>query len=364
MRTPKIVKDIVTEPTGSPLAADALMPEADFNLPKGFDLIAQDPVLGPKILEALTEVEVRLERAVAQTNHLADVASRHLLSAGGKRVRPLLTLLAAETGGGINDRVIDAAVVVELTHLATLYHDDVMDDAPKRRGVDTAQNIWGNSVAILTGDLIFSRASLIVSELGGRALAVQAQTFERLVLGQLFETTGPEKHEDLLTHYIKVIEGKTGSLIAAAGSYGTILSDSPEATVQMLTRYGELVGVAFQLADDVIDVTSSGVASGKTPGTDLREGVPTLPTILLNRAAATGDLEAQHVQQIIRGDLNSDEALAEAVAALSAHPVTEEAWQVAYRWADDAIAAIEPLPTSVIKEALKSFAHAVVHRDN
>lgn len=364
MRTPKIVKDIVTEPTGSPLAADALMPEADFNLPKGFDLIAQDPVLGPKILEALTEVEVRLERAVAQTNHLADVASRHLLSAGGKRVRPLLTLLAAETGGSINDRVIDAAVVVELTHLATLYHDDVMDDAPKRRGVDTAQNIWGNSVAILTGDLIFSRASLIVSELGGRALAVQAQTFERLVLGQLFETTGPEKHEDLLTHYIKVIEGKTGSLIAAAGSYGTILSDSPEATVQMLTRYGELVGVAFQLADDVIDVTSSGVASGKTPGTDLREGVPTLPTILLNRAAATGDLEAQHVQQIIRGDLNSDEALAEAVAALSAHPVTEEAWQVAYRWADDAIAAIEPLPASIIKEALKSFAHAVVHRDN
>lgn len=364
MRTPKIVKDIVTEPTGSPLAADALMPEADFNLPKGFDLIAQDPVLGPKILEALTEVEVRLERAVAQTNHLADVASRHLLSAGGKRVRPLLTLLAAETGGGINDRVIDAAVVVELTHLATLYHDDVMDDAPKRRGVDTAQNIWGNSVAILTGDLIFSRASLIVSELGGRALAVQAQTFERLVLGQLFETTGPEKHEDLLTHYIKVIEGKTGSLIAAAGSYGTILSDSSEATVQMLTRYGELVGVAFQLADDVIDVTSSGVASGKTPGTDLREGVPTLPTILLNRAAATGDLEAQHVQQIIRGDLNSDEALAEAVAALSAHPVTEEAWQVAYRWADDAIAAIEPLPASIIKEALKSFAHAVVHRDN
>lgn len=364
MRTPKIVKDIVTEPTGSPLAADALMPEADFNLPKGFDLIAQDPVLGPKILEALTEVEVRLERAVAQTNHLADVASRHLLSAGGKRVRPLLTLLAAETGGGINDRVIDAAVVVELTHLATLYHDDVMDDAPKRRGVDTAQNIWGNSVAILTGDLIFSRASLIVSELGGRALAVQAQTFERLVLGQLFETTGPEKHEDLLTHYIKVIEGKTGSLIAAAGSYGTILSDSPEATVQMLTRYGELVGVAFQLADDVIDVTSSGVASGKTPGTDLREGVPTLPTILLNRAAATGDLEAQHVQQIIRGDLNSDKALAEAVAALSAHPVTEEAWQVAYRWADDAIAAIEPLPASIIKEALKSFAHAVVHRDN
>ncbi len=353
----------VTETPGSPLSPSDLMPEADFTLPKGFELIAQDPELGPQILEALSEIELRLERAVAQTNRLADVASRHLLSAGGKRVRPLLTLLAAAAGGGINDRVIDAAVVVELTHLATLYHDDVMDDAPKRRGVDTAQNIWGNSVAILTGDLIFSRASLIVSELGGRALAVQAQTFERLVLGQLFETTGPEEHEDLLSHYIKVIEGKTGSLIAAAGSYGTILSDSPEATVQMLARYGELVGVAFQLADDVIDVTSPSAASGKTPGTDLREGVPTLPTILLDRAAAIGDLEAKHVQSLIQGDLSSDEALAEAVAALAAHPVTREAWEIAYQWADDAIAAIEPLPDSVVKEALKSFAHAVVHRD-
>lgn len=339
------------------------MPEADFILPRGFELIAQDAELGPKILDALTEIEQRLERSVNQTNHLADVASRHLLSAGGKRIRPLLTLLAAEAGGGINDKVLDAAVVVELTHLATLYHDDVMDDAPKRRGVDTAQNIWGNSVAILTGDLIFSRASLIISELGGRALAIQAKTFERLVLGQLFETTGPEKNEDVLNHYIKVIEGKTGSLIAAAGSYGTILSDSPESVIQMLARYGELVGVAFQLADDVIDVTSSGKASGKTPGTDLREGIPTLPTILLDRAAAAGDLEAQRIQQLIRGDLSSDEALEEAVASLSAHPVTQEAWDIAYRWADDAIAAIEPLPETVIKKALKSFAHAVVHRD-
>ena len=131
----------------------------------------------------------------------------------------------------------------------------------------------------------------------------------------------------------------------------------------MLARYGELVGVAFQLADDVIDVTSSGAASGKTPGTDLREGVPTLPTILLDRAAATGDLEAQHIQQLIQGDLTSDEALAQAVEALSAHPATTEAWKMAYQWADDAIAAIEPLPDSVVKEALKSFAHAVVHRD-
>lgn len=352
-----------TQQTPEAGSSASLFLDTDLKLPKGFEIIAQDEQLGPQILESLTEIEERLSRSVNQTSRIADVASRHLLQAGGKRVRPLLTLLAAAAGGGINDRVLDAAVVVELTHLATLYHDDVMDDAPKRRGVDTAQNIWGNSVAILTGDLIFSRASLIVSELGSRALAVQAQTFERLVLGQLFETTGPEHGEDLLSHYIKVIEGKTGSLIAAAGSYGTILSDSPEATVQMLARYGELVGVAFQLADDVIDVTSTSQTSGKTPGTDLREGVPTLPTILLQQEAAEGDEAAAALLERIRGDLSDDAELARVVAALAEHPVTDRAWKIAYGWADDAIAALEPLPDSTAKEALKSFAHAVVHRE-
>lgn len=340
-----------------------LMSDLEFDLPKGFEIIAQDEKLGPQIVQSLAEIEQRLSRAVAQSSRIADVASRHLLDAGGKRVRPLLTLLAAAVHGDINDQVLDAAVIVELTHLATLYHDDVMDDAPKRRGVDTAQNIWGNSVAILTGDLIFSRASRMVADLGQRAMTVQAMTFERLVLGQLFETTGPEAGEDLLTHYIRVIEGKTGSLIAAAGSYGTILSGAPEATIQTLARYGELVGVAFQLADDVIDVTGVDTVSGKTPGTDLREGVPTLPTILLQQEAEKGDPEAQRILGLIQADLSSDDALAQAVEALAAHPVTQRAWNIAYQWADDAIAVLEPLEDSTAKQALKSFAHAVVHRE-
>ena len=235
----------------------------DFTLPAGFELIAADPELGPRILTSLARIEERLGEAITQTDKLADVASRHLLLAGGKRVRPLLTLLAAAVDGQINDEVTEAAVVVELTHLATLYHDDVMDEAPKRRGVDTAQTIWGNSVAILTGDLIFSRASLLVSELGTRPMKIQAQTFERLVLGQLYETTGPREHQDILDHYIAVIEGKTGSLIAAAGEYGSLLSGASEETVQIMARYGELVGVAFQLADDVIDIVSDGASSGK-----------------------------------------------------------------------------------------------------
>ncbi|WP_144938460.1 polyprenyl synthetase family protein [Rothia kristinae] len=333
-------------------------------LPAGFELIAQDEALGPDVLQGLADVETRLGEALRYTDALADTAARHLLEAGGKRVRPLLTLLAARAAGAaeITGDVLDAAVVTELTHLATLYHDDVMDEAATRRGTDAAHRIWGNSVAILTGDLIFSRASLIVSELGARPLAIQAKTFERLVLGQLHETSGPGADEDRLAHYIKVIEGKTGSLIAAACEYGSTLAGAPEQTVQVLVRYGELVGVAFQLADDVIDVTADAETSGKTPGTDLREGVATLPSILLRQAAADGDAEAARVVELIDGDLTEDAALAEAVAALSAHPVTQEAWRIAYRWADDAIEALAPLPESTVKEALKSFAHAVVHR--
>ena len=223
--------------------------------------------------------------------------------------------------------------------------------------------IWGNSVAILTGDLIFSRASLLVSELGTRPMKIQSQTFERLVLGQLFETTGPREGQDLLDHYIAVIEGKTGSLIAAAGEYGSLLSGASEEVISMVKTYGELVGVAFQLADDVIDIVSDGKTSGKTRGTDLREGVPTLPTILLDRAVAAGDESAREVRALLDADLSSDEALETAVEALSAHPVTQEAWQIAYDWADRAIAAIAPLPESTAKAALESFAHAVVHRE-
>lgn len=350
--------------THQPAAATDLIAGLNINLPTGFELIAADTELGPRILTSLAHIEERLTEAIAQTDKLADVASRHLLQAGGKRVRPLLTLLAAAAASGINDSVLEAAVVVELTHLATLYHDDVMDDAPKRRGVDTAQTIWGNSVAILTGDLIFSRASLLVSELGTRPMKIQAQTFERLVLGQLYETTGPREDQDLLEHYIAVIEGKTGSLIAAAGEYGSLLSGADETTVRTLARYGELVGVAFQLADDVIDIVSDGTASGKTRGTDLREGVPTLPTILLNQAAEAGDETARATAALIAADLSTDTALEAAVEALATHPVTEQAWQIAYDWADRAIEALAPLPESTAKAALISFAHAVVHRES
>ncbi|ABY24360.1 farnesyl pyrophosphate synthetase [Renibacterium salmoninarum ATCC 33209] len=331
-------------------------------LPAAFAEIADDPELGPAIYNNLAKVEKQLREAIANSDPLADATSRHLIEAGGKRIRPLLVLLAAHLGDSSRPEVIRAAVVVELTHLATLYHDDVMDSAPFRRGAPTAHEVWGNSVAILTGDLIFARASILVSELGPRALGIQARTFERLCLGQLHETVGPRPDEDPVDHYISVVSDKTGSLVSASGQLGAIFAEVPEPIQDVLVEYGEKVGVAFQLADDVIDVTGLKQVSGKAPGTDLRERVPTLPVLLLRKAAST-DPSAAAVLELVDGDLSSDEALAAAVTALREHPVTEESWVVARRWADEAVAALAPLPEGVVKSALANFALAVVNRE-
>jgi heptaprenyl diphosphate synthase len=317
-----------------------------------------DKNLIKSIQAGLEKVETALLESVTHTDPVANVTSRHLLEAGGKRLRPVLVLLGAALGDANKDEVIKAAVVVELTHLATLYHDDVMDRAPMRRGVPTAHEVWGNSVAILTGDLLFARASQIVSRLGGKALTLQADTFERLCLGQLHETLGPQDNEDPIAHYLQVLADKTGSLIAASAELGVVYGDAPDEYREPMRIYGEKVGVAFQLIDDVIDILSD--ASGKTPGTDLRAGVPTMPTLLLR---ASKDPEAKELIEIIDGGLEDDAQLALAVSKLRKHPALEDAYQLAKTWAQDAVAALAPLPESPVKQALKVFAEAVVDRE-
>lgn len=350
--------------TESTNASPDALGDAEMALPPGFTPLAEDPVLGPAIVSGLEKVEEELREAIANSDPFADATSRHLMEAGGKRVRPLLVLLASHLGPNPgNEQVRMAAVVVELTHLATLYHDDVMDSAPVRRGAPTAHEVWGNSVAVLTGDLIFARASSLVSLLGAEALGIQARTFERLVMGQLHETMGPADGEDPLAHYLSVIAGKTGSLIAASGQLGALFGGADKQTVEIMVEYGEKVGVAFQLADDVIDVAGLQDKSGKTPGTDLREGVPTLPVLLLRRNAAAGDAEAAAVLELVDSDLTSDEALAAAVAAVRGNRATAEAWEVARQWAADAVAALAPMPDSVVKSSLAAFAEAVVERE-
>ena len=319
-----------------------------------------DKELIKNIQSGLEQVEIELVNAVSHTDPVANVTSRHLLDAGGKRLRPVLVLLAAGLGKGNIPEVIKSAVVVELTHLATLYHDDVMDRAPMRRGVATAHEIWGNSVAILTGDLLFARASQIVSRLGSKALTLQADTFERLCLGQLHETLGPSETDDPIEHYLQVLADKTGSLISASAELGCVYGDAPDEYRQPLRIYGEKVGVAFQLIDDVIDISSN--ASGKTPGTDLRAGVPTMPTLILRQLAQT-DATARELVEIIDSGLEDDDVLADVVARLRKHEALAQALQVAKNWSEQAIAALEPLPDSTVKSALQVFAQAVVERD-
>ena len=332
------------------------------SLPRQLKKVSDRALL--KSLESGLEiVEENLKQATSHADKIAGASARHLVDAGGKRVRPTLVLLSAQLGDAKNQDIIDAAVVVELTHLATLYHDDVMDDAPTRRGVPTAQMIWGNSIAILTGDLLFARASQVGSRLGEESLILQADTFERLCLGQLHETIGPNETEDPIAHYIQVMADKTGSLIAAAARLGIMLSGAPREYLEPMGAYGEKVGVAFQLIDDVIDISAAG-PSGKTPGTDLRAGVPTLPVLLLRKAAASGDDEAVSLLALIDGGLEDDARLQEALVRLRNHPVAEQAFLEAKRWADDAVASISVLPDGQVKNALALFAQAVVDRNN
>ena len=247
-----------------------------------------DEVLRERLVRGMLTVEERLESEIRSEADFITEACRHLLHAGGKRFRPMLVLLAAEAGEGINEDVLTAACVVELTHLASLYHDDVMDEADLRRGAESANARWDNHVAILTGDFLFSKSSELTAELGADAVRIQAQTFTRLVEGQILETVTPGAGEDPLAHYLDVVAGKTGSLIATSARYGARFGGASREVEEALTAYGEMVGSAFQLSDDILDIASETDESGKTPGTDLREGVPTLP-VLMARASGSPD---------------------------------------------------------------------------
>jgi len=326
-----------------------------------------------EIEDGLDVVEEGLLVEMSFADDMADVTSRYLLEAGGKRVRPLLTLLSAQLGDGNNEQVFAAAKAIEITHLASLYHDDVMDESTMRRGVPTAQAVWGNSVAILTGDLLFARASKLVASLGERVIRLQADTFERLCLGQLHETIGPRDGEDEIAHYLQVLADKTGSLIAAAAEVGVVTSDAPEEYRQPVVTFGEKIGVAFQLIDDIIDLAGDSSETGKVPGTDLRAGVSTLPLLYLRELALT-DAAAEALLGRIERDVNdiaeghdsatADSDLDAAIAELREHEVTARTLAEARRWAREAVAALAPLPDGPVKKSLTRFADTVVERSN
>ena len=317
-----------------------------------------DGELERTLSHGLDEVEALLSSHIQGDYPLVVETSRHLVEAGGKRFRPLITLISSHFGNGQSRQVIEAAVVCELTHVATLYHDDVMDEAPLRRGVESANNRWGNTVAILTGDYLFSKASDLLADLGPEAVRLQAKTFERLVIGQIQETQGPKNGADPLTHYLQVVADKTGSLIATSARFGAMLAGADAAHVETLTAFGEKIGIAFQLADDVIDIASDSSQSGKTPGTDLKEGVPTLVTLQIMRSNRAEDAE---LKALLSAPMD-DSTVARVIPQLRKHQALNDARSQLHKLAEEAKSLLASLPHGPARSALENLCHAIVER--
>jgi len=317
------------------------------------------PGLEVELTASMKKVEELLFSHIQGDYPLVEETSRHLVAAGGKRLRPLLTILASHYGDKNKFGIIESAAVCELTHVATLYHDDVMDEAPLRRGVESANNRWGNTVAILTGDYLFAKVSALLADIGPEAVRLQASTFERLVIGQIMETQGPQNGEDPLAHYLQVVADKTGSLIAASARFGAMVSGAPTDIKETLTVFGEKIGIAFQLADDVIDIASDSHQSGKTPGTDLREGIPTLVTLNVMRSTRAEDRE---LRELVSAPIKDETSVAQVLRELRVHPALDESREQLLQIARDARTALGPLPVNDVTGALFSLCDAIVDR--
>lgn len=310
-----------------------------------------DPVLAETVGKGLAEVEKLLVDELSDGEEFLTEAALHLAKAGGKRFRPLFTILTAQLGPNPNDpSIVTAATVVELVHLATLYHDDVMDEATMRRGAPSANAKWGNSIAILAGDYLFAHASRLVSTLGPSAVQIIAETFAELVTGQMRETIGARTDEDPIEHYLRVIWEKTGSLIAASGRFGGTFSGADPEHIARLERLGDAVGTAFQIVDDIIDIASETTDSGKTPGTDLREGVYTLPVLY---ALQESGPEADRLRELLVGPIEDEEHVAEALELLVRSPGMDAAKATLTKYADRARAELEALPQGPANVALR-----------
>ncbi|GAB3224705.1 polyprenyl synthetase family protein [Glycomyces halotolerans] len=316
-----------------------------------------DEAFAERIRESLDAVEERLLKAVDTDQPLLRQSGSHLINAGGKRFRPMLTLACAHLGDPTRPGIIESAVALELTHLATLYHDDVMDEAAVRRGAPSANARWDNSVAILTGDYLFSQAAQIMAELGPEAVRAQALTFARLVRGQINETMPRPDGIDAVEWHLSILSEKTGSLIATCAKFGAWFAGTDPETIATAEEFGEVIGVAFQIADDIIDIASD--SSGKTPGTDLLEGVPTLP--VLYALAGTDPADAR-LRELVSGPV-PEERLPEALAMLRGSGALEEAKSTLHSYQRRARRLAASLPEGPARQALVDICDYMVQRD-
>ena len=314
-----------------------------------------DDALAEWVAEATERMDrlIRDDIAVSGDPFLTATAT-HLLDAGGKRLRPLLVLLAAQYGDRERPGVVPAAAVVELVHLASLHHDDVVDRSATRRGVDSVNRRWGNHTAVLVGDYLVARAAMLGAALGRESVADQAHTLTRLVRGQLREATGATAGQDPEQHYLEVVADKTASLFALAARLGARAGGAPPAVTRALGDYGEALGIAFQLADDLLDL------SAKPEHADLRSGVHTMPVL---RALRERGSDAARLRRILaRGPVHDPGERATAAALLLRSAAVATTRAEVERYADRAGAALRAIPPSAATEALADLSRRVVAR--
>ncbi|BCQ10623.1 geranylgeranyl pyrophosphate synthase [Mycobacterium heckeshornense] len=324
----------------------------------GFDF--GDAAFAASVRDGVDRIEQLMETELRGSDDLLTESVLHLFEAGGKRFRPMFTVLSAQLGPNPDaQEVTIAGAVIELVHLATLYHDDVMDEAQLRRGAQSANARWGNNIAILAGDYLFATASRLVSRLGPDAVRVIAETFAQLVTGQMRETRGAAEGVDAIEHYLQVVHEKTACLIAAAGRFGATFSGADEQQVERLSRLGGIVGTAFQISDDIIDIDSEPDESGKVPGTDLREGVHTLPVLY---ALQDSGPQADRLRELLAGPVDDDAVLAEALQLLRSSPGMAKAKDTVARYAARAREELAQLPDVAGRHALAMLVEYTVNR--
>lgn len=312
-----------------------------------------DDQLNDRIAAGVAAVERLLHDETNRGASFVSDKAQHLSEAGGKRFRPIMALLASEYGQTPgSESVVKAGTVVEMVHVATLYHDDVMDEADRRRGVESANSRWNNSVAILAGDALLAHASRLMSQLDTHTVEHFAETFEELVTGQMRETIGAGEANPI-EHYMAVIKEKTAVLIASAGYLGAYHSGATKEQATALRTIGGAIGMVFQIVDDIIDIFSDSQESGKTPGTDLREGVFTLPVLY----ALEEDSEAgEGLRGLLTGPLGADADVERALELLRASNGRERALADVQRYLDVVSAECSALPDIPATHALLSLA--------
>ena len=319
-----------------------------------------DAAFAATVRDGVAKVEQLMDTELRSADAIMTDSLTHLFKAGGKRFRPLFTVLSAQVGPKPDAaEVTIAGAVIELVHLATLYHDDVMDEAEVRRGAPTANVRWSNNVAILAGDYLFATASRLVSRLGPQAVRLIAETFAQLVTGQMRESRGVAEGADSIEHYLKVVYEKTACLISAAGEFGAMFSGADDDQIARLSRLGGLVGTAFQISDDIIDIDSDSHESGKLPGTDVREGVHTLPMVY---ALAEPGAEGARLRELLAGPVEDDDAVTEALTLLRASPGMAKAKDFLVQYAAKARHELALLPDVAGRHALQTLVDYTISR--